>query len=139
MKYLIDTCVVSELLRPRPNASVVAWLEHTAENSLFLSVLTVGEIQKGIEKLASGKRRNTLQRWVDQDLAAQFEGRILPVDHEVATTWGRIQAALEMAGKPLPTLDGLLCATAQAHNLTVVTRNTRNFEPSGVHVLNPWT
>lgn len=138
MNYLIDTCVLSEVVRPRPNRGVVAWMESCDEDSLFLSVLTLGEIQKGIEKLTPGKRRNTLQVWLDRDLRGRFLGRVLDVDAEVAFTWARVQAALEKSGTPLPTIDGLLCATALAHNLTVVTRNTVDFQPSGASTYDPW-
>ncbi len=138
MNYLIDTCVLSEVVRPRPNRGVTAWMESCDEDALFLSVLTLGEIQKGIEKLAPGKRRNVLQSWLDRDLRKRFRGRILDIDPEVAITWARVQASLEKAGTPLPTIDGLLCATALTHNLTVITRNTTDFQPSGVSTYNPW-
>lgn len=113
-------------------------MESCDEDALFLSILTLGEIQKGIEKLAPGKRRNGLQTWLDRDLRSRFRGRIRDIDTDVAITWARIQASLEKAGTPLPTIDGLLCATALTHNLTVVTRNTADFQPSGVNTYNPW-
>jgi predicted nucleic acid-binding protein len=100
-------------------------------------VLTLGELQKGLEKLGSTRRRDVLQAWLDRDVVEQFSSRILPVDSEVAVMWGRMQASLERAGKPIPSLDGLICATALTHNLVVVTRNTRDFESTGVQLLNP--
>lgn len=139
MKYLIDTCLISEGLRPRPNSSAIAWMEACDRDRQYLSVLTLGELQKGIEKLGTTRRRDVLQTWLDRDVLDQFSGRILPVDSEIAVTWGRIQAALERAGKPIPSLDGLLCATALTHNLVVVTRNTKDFAPTGVQLLNPWS
>ncbi len=138
MKYLIDTCVLSELVRPRPDRHVVSWMESCEEEAIFLSVLTLGEIQKGIEKLAPGKRRNELQAWLDRDLRRRFAGRLLDIDGEVALVWGRVQASMERAGTPLPTIDGLLSATALAHNLTIVTRNVDDFLPSGANVFSPW-
>lgn len=138
MKYLIDTCVLSELVRPRPDRQVVAWMESCDEEAIFLSVLTLGEIQKGIEKLVPGKRRNELQAWLDRDLRHRFAGRLLEIDAEVALVWGQVQASMERAGTPLPTIDGLLSATAIAHNLTIVTRNTGDFLPGGANVFSPW-
>ena len=138
MNYLVDTCVLSEVVRPRPNRTVLAWMESCDEDALYLSVLALGEIQRGIEKLDPGKRRNALQTWLDRDLRNRFAGRILDIDAEVAVTWARVQASLEKAGTPLPAIDGLLCATALTHNLTVVTRNTGDFQPSGVGTYNPW-
>lgn len=139
MKYLIDTCLISEGLRPRPDSGATAWMEACDRDRQYLSVLTLGELQKGLEKLGSTRRRDVLQAWLDRDVAEQFSGRILPVDSEVAVTWGRMQASLERAGKPIPSLDGLICATALTHNLVVVTRNTRDFESTGVQLLNPWS
>lgn len=139
MKYLIDTCLISEGLRPKPDSSAIAWMEACDRDRQYLSVLTLGELQKGIEKLGTARKRDVLQTWLDRDVLDQFSGRILPVDSEVAVTLGRMQAALERAGKPIPSLDGLLCATALTHNLVVVTRNTKDFAPTGVQLLNPWT
>ena len=139
MKYLIDTCLISEGLRPRPDAGATAWMEACDRDRQYLSVLTLGELQKGLEKLGATRRRDVLQAWLDRDVVEQFSGRILPVDSDVAVTWGRMQASLERAGKPIPSLDGLICATALTHNLVVVTRNTKDFAPTGVQLLNPWS
>ena len=139
MKYLIDTCLISEGLRPRPDSGATAWMEACDRDRQYLSVLTLGELQKGLEKLGSTRRRDVLQAWLDRDVAEQFSCRILPVDSEVAVTWGSMQASLERAGKPIPSLDGLICATALTHNLVVVTQNTRDFESTGVQLLNPWS
>ena len=113
-------------------------MESCDEEAIFLSVLALGEIQKGIEKLAPGKRRNELQGWLDRDLRRRFANRLLEIDSEVALVWGRVQASMERAGTPLPTIDGLLCATALAHNLTIATRNASDFLPGGANVFNPW-
>ena len=137
MRYLLDTCVLSELVKATPNANVVAWLEACDEESMCLSVLTIGEIQKGIAKLTESKRRVDIQRWLDSDLRGRFGGRILPIDQEVALTWGLIQGEAERQGVSIPTIDGLLGATAAAHNLTVVTRD-EHIGRTGVRILNPW-
>ncbi len=139
MTYLLDTCVLSELAKPAPNKRVLEWLEGCEEESLYLSVLTVGEIQKGIARLAAGRRKNALQQWLDRDLLGRFSGRILPVDEETALTWGVAQAAAERRGTPVATVDGLIGATAVAHNLVVVTRNEADLKATGAQVLNPWS
>lgn len=139
MNYLPDTCVISELVKVRPNNSVVKWIEACNEDSLFLSVLTIGEIQKGIAKLNDPSRRNTLQHWLDDDLCARFSGRILVVSQDVVCTWGVIQANAEKEGAPIPSIDGLIGATAIVHNLTLVTRNVKDIVRTGAHILDPWT
>ncbi len=138
MKYLLDTCVVSELAKPAPNKGVVQWLGGCDEEAVFLSVLTIGEIQKGIAKLPGSARKNAIQRWLDRDLRVRFSERILVIDEDVALTWGLIQGEAERRGSPIPTIDGLLGATAVANNLTVVTRNEDDIRPTGARVLNPW-
>ena len=136
--YLLDTNVLSELMKPNPNARVVNWIEATDEDLLFLSVLTLGEIRKGIMELRAGSRRARLESWLETDLRARFAGRILPVDEAVADRWGTLAAVGEAAGRPVPVIDGLLAAEALHHNLTLVTRNTTDVAGTGVLVLNPW-
>ena len=138
MNYLLDTCVVSELIRKNPEKKVVSWIEGCDEDSLFLSVLTLGEIQKGIAKLPDNRRRTHLQSWLDDDLKNRFEGRVLPVNTEVSRVWGMIQAKTELRGEKIPVVDALIAATALAHNLTVATRNHTDMEKSGVPLFNPW-
>ena len=138
MKYLIDTCIVSELIKKEPNPKVTAWVTSIDESRLFLSVLTFGEIHKGIEKLPESGKKERLHNWVNFELRERFENRIINFDLQVATTWGRIQAFSESAGKGMPTLDGQIAATGITHSLTVVTRNTSDMEVSGVDLLNPW-
>ena len=139
MKYLLDTCLVSELVKKEPNPAVVSWLDEQDEQNLFLSVLNLGELQKGISRLPDGTKKNELQAWVALDLVERFTGRILELDLETALCWGRLQGEAEQAGEKLPVMDSLIAATAAAHGLVVVTRNVRDIERCGVRVCNPWT
>ncbi len=138
MKYLLDTCVISELVRSQPALVVVEWLRQQSEQDLFLSTLTFGEIEKGIEKIASSDRKRKLVQWVGQDLKQRFENRIIPIDLAVATEWGRVQGACEKKGLPMPAIDGLIAASALVYQCAVVTRNTSDMHQSGVELLNPW-
>jgi predicted nucleic acid-binding protein len=136
--FLLDTNVISELINARPDANVTAWVEATDESLLYLSVLTLGEIRRGIASLPQSRRRATLEAWLDRDLQARFEGRILTIDREVADRWGLLTAAARESGIALPVIDGLLAATALEHNLTLVTRDTGQIPSMGVAVFNPW-
>jgi len=137
--FLLDTNVISELVKPKPDPAVTSWIDATDESLLCLSVLTLGEIRKGISFLPHASRRASLETWLDHDLVLRFAGRILVIDQAVADRWGRI-AAKALAGKsPLPVIDGLLAATAMQHNLTLVTRNTKDVAITDVAVFNPWT
>jgi predicted nucleic acid-binding protein len=137
--FLIDTNVLSEYNRPgNPNVGVKRWLETTDRESQYVSVITLAEIQKGIELLVAGKRRSQLGQWLEQDLEAWFSGRILPVDRRVAGRWASLLAAGARTGKSLPAVDSLIASTALVHDLTIVTRNTRDFEGIGATILNPW-
>ncbi len=138
MRYLLDTNVVSELIKREPDLSVLRWVDERDEGTLFLSVVTFGEIQKGIKKLSDGKRAEHLQAWVDQDLAKRFEGRILPIDLDVAFTWGKILGVSEKNGLKLPVIDSLIAATAITHNLVVATRNVHDLERCQASVHDPW-
>jgi predicted nucleic acid-binding protein len=135
VSYLIDTNVLSELRRKAPDARVLQWFAQRPAGTLYLSVLTLGEIRKGIESLADPTRRLALLDWLETELPAFFMGRILPVDAPVADRWGRLVA---QAGRPLPAIDSLLAATATQHGLTLVTRNVRDVAPLGVALINPW-
>ena len=139
MRYLLDTNVISELVRPSPATGVVEWVRAQSALDLMLSVLTLGELEKGIRALAVGARRDRLTRWARIELPAQFVGRVLSVDQEVAVAWGTLTAAAQAVGRPLPVIDGLLLATAGAHGLTLVTRNVSDCAGRGVAVLDPWT
>ena len=136
--FLLDTNIISELVKPRPEASVTAWIEGTDESLLYLSVLTLGEIRRGIAALSKSRRRAALEAWLNRDLRARFEGRILVIDEEVADRWGLLSAAARNNGIALQVIDGLLAATALEHNLTLVTRDTGQIPSMGVAVFNPW-
>jgi predicted nucleic acid-binding protein len=136
--FLLDTNCISELIRPRPDRHVMEWMDATNESSLYLSVLTLGEIRKGLASLSQGKRRTKFETWLEVDLKARFHGRILSVDAGVADRWGLLTAEAKRKGKPLPVIDGLLAATAMHHNLTVVSRNVSDFASARVPVVNPW-
>ncbi|MBL7004042.1 MAG: type II toxin-antitoxin system VapC family toxin [Gammaproteobacteria bacterium] len=138
MKYLLDTCILSELIKKNPSQKVVKWISEIEESNLFISVLTVGEIQKGIEKLPVSKKKEQLYKWVNDDLKERFKDRIISFDLQTATTWGKIQAQSELVGKPLPAIDGQIAATGISYELTVVTRNTKDMEISGATLVNPW-
>jgi len=138
VKYLLDTCLISELVKKEPDMAVVNWLDEQDEQKLFLSVLNLGELQKGISKLPDGAKKDELQAWVAFELVERFTGRILEIDLETALYWGRLQGETEKAGEKLPLMDSLIAASAAAHGLIVVTRNVRDIERCGVKVCNPW-
>lgn len=138
MRFLLDTNVLSELVRPAPDARVVAWIEAHSPLELGISVLTLGELTKGIGMMAVGHRRDALERWVVVELAGQFRGRVLPVSEGIAAAWGALAAEARRSGRVLPVIDGLLLATAQVHDLTLVTRNTEDCAGRGVAVFDPW-
>ncbi len=138
MRYLLDTCVISEVTKPRPSPQVTTWLDTQEELTLFLSVITFGELQKGISKLPDSQKRRRLHAWMTHDLTRRFTGRILGVDLEVALRWGAIAGEAERHGQQIPVLDGLLAATALVSGLTFVTRNTPHMQPTGVPLFDPW-
>jgi predicted nucleic acid-binding protein len=137
MAYLLDTCVLSEFTKPRPSPSVGAWMSSISDTSQFVSVLTLGELEKGIQRLSKSKRRTALERWLE-DIRSGLADRILPIDLAVAREWGRITARCEIAGQPIPTVDALLGATALVHGHMIVTRNTSDIARSGAPLLDPW-
>lgn len=136
--FLLDTSVISELVKPKPEVAVTEWIEKTDESLLYLSVLTLGEIRRGIAALPQSRRRATLETWLDKDLRARFEDRVLVIDEQVADRWGLLTAAARNKGIVLPVIDGLLVATALEHNLTLVTRDTWQIPSMGVALFNPW-
>ena len=136
--YLVDTNVPSELTHEHPDAHVVAFLRNAGKESLFLSVMTLGEICKGIDMLPASQKRDALQEWLVVDVRSWYAGRILPVTESIAERWGRLAAAAKRKGVTVAVVDGVLAATAFEHDLTLVTRNVRDFADLGVVVLNPW-
>jgi predicted nucleic acid-binding protein len=139
MRYLLDTCVISELVARQPHPDVVEWVDSLDEERLFLSAITIGEIKKGIEKLPDSTRRGQLEEWLADSLLIRFQDRVLPIDTLVMLAWGRLAAKLEGQGKRMPAMDSLIAATALQGELHLVTRNDNDFAHSGVSVINPWT
>jgi predicted nucleic acid-binding protein len=136
--FLLDTNCISEAVRLKPEPRVMAWMEGADESLLHLSVLTMGEIRKGLAALQQSKRRTQLETWLELELQARFSGRILPIDAAVADRWGLLAASAKRRGKALSSIDGLLAATAIHHNLTIVSRNVSDFANTYVPVVNPW-
>ncbi|MDE2006316.1 MAG: type II toxin-antitoxin system VapC family toxin [Rhodospirillales bacterium] len=138
MSFLLDTNVVSEWTRARPDLGVIAWLAEADEDRVFLSVITLAELRHGVDRLAHGARRDRLSAWLEETLPARFEQRLLPVDAETAHAWGRLMARGQAMGRTPATMDAFIAATALRHELAVVTRNADDFVPLGVQVINPW-
>lgn len=138
MNYLLDTCVVSELRKKRPNSGLAEWINAQEEWQLFLSVLTLGEIEYGISLLRDKHQSELLTKWLYEFLIPRFQHRILRIDEEIVIQWGKMRGSSEKKGKILPVIDSLLAATALVHGTTVVTRNQKDFEGCGCKVENPW-
>ena len=136
--FLLDTNCISEVVRGKPEPRVLEWLEAADESLLYLSVLTLGEIRKGVAGLPQSRRRTHLETWLELELQARFFGRILPIDAPIADRWGLLAADAKRAGRSLSTIDGLLAATALQHNLTIVSRNVPDFAHTQVPILDPW-
>ena len=137
MNFLLDTNAVSEWVKLRPNPGLIAWMESADEDRIFISVVSLAELRYGVERLAAGRRRNRLQQWLRHELPLRFENRILPVDADVAEAWGRTVSQSEGSGRPIGVMDAFLAATAEIHQLTLITRNISHF-PLLKTVLNPW-
>jgi predicted nucleic acid-binding protein len=138
VSFLLDTNVVSEWVKARPNPGVIAWLSDADEDRVFVSVVTLAELRYGIERLAGGRRRKRLDAWLVGELPLRFEGRILSIDEVTTDAWGRVVARGEAAGRPIGIIDAFIAATAEVHGLTLVTRNVSDFEPLVSAVFNPW-
>lgn len=139
MSYLLDTCVISELVRPVPDAGVVQWIEKHDEFDLYLSVITLGEIQKGISRLSSGKKKSRLTAWLKEELEVRFSDRIIPVTADISIKWGAMPGLAENNGQPLSVVDALIAATASVHNLILVTRNISDFCGCSIDIVDPWS
>jgi toxin FitB len=138
MNYLLDTCVLSEFTRRKPDDKVIRWMEGMDEEKLFLSAITIGEIQHGIERLPESHTKTELLTWVNNDLIGRFDQRVLPLDTQTMFLWGSLVARMENAGHPMALMDSMIVACALQNNLIIVTRNVSDFLPCGVQVINPW-
>lgn len=136
--FLLDTCVLSEFKKPKPDAGLYAWLANVDASTTYISVFTLGELRYGIALLPNSAKRRELERWITSEVLLDFARRTLPFDAEVADRWGTLRTQAQSRGTPLPPVDGMLAATALQHNLTVVTRNELHFRSAFVCVLNPW-
>jgi len=138
MNYVLDTNVIFELISKQPNKKVVEWLDYLDPNRIYLSVITIGEIRKGIEKLPPSKRRERVEEWLEADLLLRFQGRILEITAEVMLIWGEITGRLENEGRPITAIDSLIAAIALQGDYCLVTRNEHDFQHTGVTIINPW-
>jgi predicted nucleic acid-binding protein len=138
MRYLLDTCVISEIYKIRPALSVTSWLDAQVDSDLYLSVITLGEMEKGIHKLPDSKKRTQLTAWVHEHVTQRFSGRILPITEVIAQAWGKLQGEAANKGRPLAVIDTFLAATSFVHGLTLVTRNAPDMEATGAPLFNPW-
>ena len=138
MSFLLDTCFVSELTKPKCDEGVIAWLDEQGEDALFLSAVTVGELEMGLAQVAEGARKKRLRAFIESEIFERFKKQTLDTDERVWRRWGALSGAAARAGKPLPVLDALIAAVAQVHGLTVVTRNESDFGRCDVPVVNPW-
>jgi toxin FitB len=138
VNYILDTNVISEIVAAQPNAQVTRWIEKVDPNRLFLSVITIGELKKGIEKLPNSRRKDLLDRWLMEDLPMRFHEHILPIDTDTMLLWGSLNARLEASGRPISAIDSLLASIAMQYQYMLVTRNSSHFEQTGILLLNPW-
>jgi predicted nucleic acid-binding protein len=139
VNFLLDTNLVSEWTKGRPDPGVIGWLADADEDRVFVSVITLAELRHGVERLAMGRRRKRLNEWIENELLFRFDQRILPIDAATADAWGRIVAHREALGRPIGTMDAFIAATAQVHKLTLATRNQSDFESSVDSIVNPWS
>lgn len=137
MKFLLDTNVVSEMIKSDPSREVLLWISHIPVNHLYISSITLGEINMGIEKLTEGRKKNDLTAWFAR-IQQSFQYQTFPVDGEVAIKWGELVANTLKTGKTIPIIDGIIAATAHVHGAILVTRNTKDFQTANIQLLNPW-
>jgi len=138
MKYLLDTCVLSEFTRQKPDGNVIHWMNSVNEDDLCLSVITIGEIQRGIEKLPDSHRKMGLVTWMNDQMLVRFDNRIIPLDFSAMQIWGTLTARMESAGQPMGVMDSLIAACALSHNLILVTRNIKDLSGTNLQLINPW-
>lgn len=138
MRLLLDTNVLSEVTKPRPEVRVLEWLDGLDEDRVFMSVVSIAEIRRGVALMETGRKRGALAEWLAQDLPQRFERRVIPVDAPVALAWGDLMGFAKRSGRGLSSMDGLIAATAIAHDLTLATRNIKDFEGFGIELVDPW-
>jgi len=138
VRYLLDTNVISELVARQPDPAVLTWIEALDQTAIYLSVITIGEIHRGIERLPESAKRDRLRAWLTEDLLVRFADRIVPIDVGVMMAWGSMVARLISEGRPLSAMDSLIAAQAIHHRYSLVTRNESDFRDTGVNVMNPW-
>lgn len=138
MRYLLDTNAISELIAKHPDERVIQWVDELDPASVYLSVITIGELRKGIEKLLASRRRDKLRAWLTDELLVRFRDRILVLDVDAMLVWGELVGRLERRGRPLPAIDSLIAALALTHSCTLVTRNEADFAGTGLKLANPW-
>ncbi len=138
MNYVLDTNVISELIAKQPDKRVVEWLDQLDPHTVYLSVITIGEIRKGIEKLTPSKRREAVREWLETNLLLRFQGRILEITAEVMLVWGELTGRLEQEGRPITAIDSLIAAIALHGDYCLVTHNEHDFQHTGVKLINPW-
>ena len=138
MKYLLDTCVISELIAKQPDTGVIRLVDSLDSDDIYLSVITIGEIARGVERLPASKRKRELADWLQNDLLVRFDGNIIPLDTNILIRWGELSAKLEGIGITLPAMDSLIAATTLTHAMVLITRNAGDFEHTGVEIVNPW-
>ncbi|QYA08740.1 type II toxin-antitoxin system VapC family toxin [Agrobacterium larrymoorei] len=139
MRLLLDTNILSEVTKPRPNETVLNWLHGLDEDRTFISIVSIAEIRRGDALMDSGKKHDALNEWLTYDLPQRFKNRIIPVEELVARAWGDLMALAKRSGRGLASMDGLIGATAVAHQLTLATRNAKDFEGFGIDIIDPWT
>jgi toxin FitB len=138
VSYLLDTNVLSEWRKPRPDAGVIKWLLGVYEDDLHISAASIAELAHGVERLPQGKRREELGRWLEQDVVGRFGERIIGIDQRIASLWGRVVATRGSVGAPISVMDAFIAATALERELTLVTRNEQDFKSIGLTLINPW-
>ena len=139
MTYLLDTCLISEVVAKQPKQQVLDWLDAQIPETLYLSQITIGEIAKGISKMTASKRKESLITWLNETLPNRFKNRILTLDFPTMILWGNLVGQLEQNGRPLPAIDSLIAAIALQNSLSLVTRNEKDFADTGVVIVNPWS
>jgi tRNA(fMet)-specific endonuclease VapC len=139
MTFLLDTCLISELIAKHPNQKVVDWVDAQVPDTLYISIITIGEIAKGISKITPSKRKESLMKWLNETLPSRFQDRILGIDFSTMVLWGNVVGQLEQNGRPLPAMDSLIAAIAIHNGLSLVTRNEKDFAGTGVVIINPWS